>query len=129
MRKMDAMLATWNSKGVRLGYPIPSSPEDSNLDAESGIPDSANEAVFLNLALRLAPSYGKLISQETRQNAKQSFDTLMSLAGFSAQLQPRQGTVAGAGHWQNRYGNLNDPFLSPPNDPIEAGNDGELILE
>ncbi|MDB4278434.1 packaged DNA stabilization gp4 family protein [Deltaproteobacteria bacterium] len=129
MRKMDAMMGAWNAKGVRLGYPIPTSPDNSDLDDSSGLPDSANEAVFLNLAIRLAPSYGKVVSVATRQFAKLSLDGLMGLSGVPAQLQPRQGTVAGAGHWNNRRGRLTNPFLSPPNDPLLAGNDGEIVLE
>ena len=32
MRRIDAMMADWNGKGIRLGYPLPGSPQDSDLD-------------------------------------------------------------------------------------------------
>lgn len=41
LRRMDAMVAGWNSNGVRIGYPLPSSPDSSNIDADSGVPDFA----------------------------------------------------------------------------------------
>jgi hypothetical protein len=34
LRRLDAMMAEWNGKGLRLAYPIPLSPEDSDLDTE-----------------------------------------------------------------------------------------------
>ena len=56
---LDSMMATWNAKGISLSYPTPTSPENSNTSDESNIPDRANEAVYLNLALRIAPTLGK----------------------------------------------------------------------
>ncbi|OYW93885.1 MAG: hypothetical protein B7Z23_04325, partial [Pseudomonadales bacterium 32-61-5] len=55
LRRLDAMMAEWNAKGIRLGYPLPNSPESSDLSAESQVPDSANEAIITNLAIRIAP--------------------------------------------------------------------------
>ena len=46
MRKMNSMMATWNAKGIRLGYPMPNSASGGDLDDDSAIPDSANEAVY-----------------------------------------------------------------------------------
>jgi len=31
LRRMDSMVAGWNANGVRIGYPLPGSPEDSDL--------------------------------------------------------------------------------------------------
>ena len=42
--KLDAMMGTWNGKGIRIGYPTPGDPESSDLDAQTNVPDSANEA-------------------------------------------------------------------------------------
>lgn len=70
LRRLDAMMADWNGKGIRLAYPIPSSPENSNINAETGVPDSANEAIITNLAIRLAPSYGKQVMPQTQTVAR-----------------------------------------------------------
>ena len=55
LRRLDALMAEWNGKGIRLGYPLPSSPQDSDLDEESNVPDSANEAVIPSPTLAKAP--------------------------------------------------------------------------
>ena len=70
LRRLDAMIADWNAKGIRLGYPLPSSPQDSDLDEETNVPDSAYEAIICSLAIRLAPSYGKQVMAETKTTAK-----------------------------------------------------------
>ena len=65
------MLAEWNAKGIRLGYPIPGSPDDDLASEAAAVPDSAYEAVILNLAIRLAPQYGKTVALETKATAKE----------------------------------------------------------
>ena len=57
MRRLNAMMAEWNARGIRIGYPIPSGPNSGALTDETGVPDSAWEAVTLNLAIRIAPSW------------------------------------------------------------------------
>jgi len=58
LQRLDAMMATWNGKGIRLRYPLPSSNAASDLDQIIGVPDDALEAMHLNLAVRIAPGYG-----------------------------------------------------------------------
>jgi len=75
LRRLDAMMADWNAKGIRLGYPLPSSPQDSTLDEETLVPDSAYEAIICSLGIRLAPSFGKQVMIETK--------LLLALMGLS----------------------------------------------
>ena len=124
MRKMDSMLATWNAKGIKIGYPIPSSPENGDLDEETNVPDSANEAIFLNLAIRLAPSLGKVVALETKANAKSAY---MALLGNSAIPNEQQvsGLPKGAGskYWiDNGRVSLPEPNI----DPLQIGDGGSL---
>lgn len=127
LRRLDSMMATWNSKGIRLGYPIPSSPQDSNLDAETGVPDSANEAIYLNLGIRLAPSFGKTVSADTKATAKMAYDNLLSSAAMPMEQQMPANMPAGAGNkpWRN----TDNPFLTPPVDPLLAGQDGPIEFD
>ncbi|MFB1502121.1 packaged DNA stabilization gp4 family protein, partial [Thiocapsa sp. N5-Cardenillas] len=76
LRRLDAMMAEWNARGLRLGYPLPSAPQDSDIDAATDIPDAANEAVVLNLAIRLASGYGKTVAPATAALAKRALDTV-----------------------------------------------------
>lgn len=84
--RLDAMIAEWNARGVKLGYPIPASVGGSSLSDDSGIPDSAWTAVITNLALQIAPSYGKNVSNQTLTTARQSWNTLLALAATPIEM-------------------------------------------
>lgn len=123
-RRLDAMMADWNGKGIRLSYPIPASPEQGSLAEETNVPDSANEAVILNLAVRLAPSYGKQIMPDTRMIAKTAYDTILQRATAPIELQFPDTLPSGAG---NKYWRVaDDPFMPTPVDPVETGPEGIL---
>ncbi len=124
LRRLDAMLASWNALGIRLGYPLPSSPEFSDIDAESEVPDSANEAIITNLAVKLAPSYGKQVMPETKATARETYNTLISRAVLPMEQQLPGTMPAGAGNKPWRV--YDNPFLRPPVDPVLAGQDGQI---
>jgi hypothetical protein len=123
-RRLDAMMADWNGKGIRLSYPNPASPEQGSLAEETNVPDSANEAVILNLAVRLAPSYGKQIMPDTRLLAKTAYDTVLQRATAPIELQFPDTLPSGAGnkYWRD----ADDPFMPTPVDPVETGPEGIL---
>lgn len=114
LRKMDTMIATWQGKGINTGYAIPGNPDDSDLDNESGLQDLAVEAVYLNLAIRLAPSFGKQITQTTQASAKDAYNTLLNQAAFPPQQQFPNTLPVGAGskYWRNTQ----NPFIRGPNE-------------
>jgi hypothetical protein len=124
LRRLDAMMADWNGKGIRLAYPIPSSPENSNINAETGVPDSANEAIITNLAIRLAPSYGKQVMPQTQTVARNAYQTLLSRATTPAEQQMPGTMPAGAGNKPWRL--YDDPFLRRPEEGVLAGQDGDI---
>ena len=78
LRRLDMMMATWNAKGIRLGYPLPSSPADSDLDQKIGVPDSAIEAMYLNLSVRISGGFGKTVSPETKASAKRAYNEVVA---------------------------------------------------
>ena len=119
MQRLDAMVAAWASKGIRLSYALPSSPEASAIGAGSGIADAAAEAVYLNLALRIAPGYGKAITPETRSAARNAYDALLIDAAQPQQQQLRGGMPAGAGNKPNVFHAV---FLPEPDtSPLREG--------
>lgn len=124
LRRLDAMLAEWNGKGIRLGYPLPGSPQDSDLDEPSNVPDSANEAIITNLAIRIAPSYGKQLMTETKTTAKNSYNTLLQRATMPMEQQLPGTMPLGAGNkpWRT----YDNPFVRPPVDPLLAGQDSAI---
>jgi len=123
LRRLDSMMASWNGKGIRLGYPIPSFPQDSELNDQTNVPDSANEAIYTNLAVRLAPTIGKMVSTETKSAAKSSYNVLVNRSATPIEMQLPGNVPAGAGNktWRN-----DNPFLNDPADNISAGNDDLL---
>ena len=124
MRRIDAMMADWNGKGIRLGYPLPNSPQDSDLDEPTLVPDWANEAIITNGAVRLAPGYGKVVMPETKAVAKDSYNTLLQRATMPPEQQLPATMPAGAGNKPWRV--YDNPFIRPPVDPVDAGPDGPL---
>ena len=128
LRTLDSMMASWNGRGIRLGYALPASPDSSNLDSDSGLPDWANEAVYLTLAIRLAPSIGKTPTQQTMMAARTAFASLPNRSSFPPEQQFRNGLPSGAGNKPERTPNYT--FLPPPVDALTAGQaDNELTLE
>lgn len=128
LKRLDSMMATWNGRGIRVGYPLPFAFGDSTPDEATNVPDRALEAIALNLAVRIAPGYGKVVSPDTKASAKSAYNQLIN---HSAQPVERQidpySIPAGAGHKGWRDGD--DPFLLRPVDPILTGLDGVLDLE
>lgn len=123
MRRLDSMIATWNAKGIRLGYPIPSSPENGDLDDETNVPDSANEAIYINLALRIAALVGKMVSPDTKVAAKMAYDAMSLSFAVPPERQLPGDMPSGAGNKPWRW---DDEYLRDPVDPLLAGGDGEI---
>jgi len=112
LRRLDTMMATWEGLGIQIGYAFPASPDDSDPDTPSGIPDKAVETVYLNLAIRLAPGNGKGISVDTKRNAADGYSLLLRAAAMPPQ-QKLPNTMP------RRPGNkpwppFSQPFLLPP---------------
>lgn len=128
LRRLDSMMATWNNQGIRIGYPLPSSPNTSDLNAETGVTDMAIEAITSNLAVRIAPLFGKTVSPDTKANARRAY---IALLNYAAQIPERAldhlAIPAGDGNKYWRYDA--DPFLLSPSEPVDAGKDGAIELE
>lgn len=126
MRRMDAMISTWMTKGILLGYPIPLNPQNASLDDNSNIPDDSVDAVYQNLAIRIAPSFGKQISMDLKASAKMAYDSLLMKAAFPIEMQYEGTLPLGAG---NKPTMIDRVFVSAPNDdPLQIDGNGQLIF-
>tara|TARA_R110001599_G_scaffold128099_2_gene301770 strand:+ start:131 stop:565 length:435 start_codon:yes stop_codon:yes gene_type:complete len=106
LEKLDDMMTEWEIRSIFLSYNLSS---QSNLDDVSNIPSSANQAVYTNLAKRIAPSQGKILSNETKAAASRGLKMLQARAAKPPQMSLGPYVVAGAG---NRYRGINrSPFL------------------
>ena len=127
LRRLDTMMADWNARGIRLGYPLPSSPTGSSLDEQTSVPDMANEAVVSNLAIKISAAYGKQLMPQTMMAAKNAMNTLFARFAAAPEMALPGTMPAGAGNktWRD-YGN---PFLERPVEPVTTGPDGVLEYE
>lgn len=119
--KLDAMVASWNARGIRINYPLPTKQDGSDLDDDTGVPDAANEAIYKNLAIQLAPSYGKQISPDTRISAKLALDTLIKSLVRTPQMKLPSSMPIGAG-----YKSEDITFVQPTDDNVLASPDNTL---
>jgi hypothetical protein len=120
LRRLDSLMAEWNTRGLRLGYPVPDNPADSDIDADSNIPDAAWEAVITNLALRLAPSSGKQVNVATATTARHSLNTILARAALPAEMK-LPAMPSGAGNKS-----IDNPFIERPASDLIAGPDAVL---
>ena len=127
LNKLDAMMATWNAIGIRLGYPLPSSPSSSNLDDLTEVSDDAHQAIYTNLAISLAPAFGKQVLPDTKISAKQGYNRLINKQSVMQEMQLPNNLPRGAGNkpLRNGFGN----YFPRPADVIETGKDGNLEFE
>jgi len=124
-RRLDAMMAEWNGKGIRLGYPIATTPSTIDIDVDAGVPDSAYEAIITNLAMRLAPGVGKTLNPATKMTARNALNVLYSRATFPPEMRlPSMPAGAGA---KAIYSS--EEFTSPPEDQLQIGSDGIFVFE
>lgn len=124
LNKLDAMIALWNSTGVNIGYNL-SDINTSNINQYSGLPDFINEAVYLNLAIKLAPSYGKVLSQDTKVSAKLAYNQALNNLVTVIPMQRDAFTIAGAGN--RHYGN--NLFLPQSAEELEISNSTNLNIQ
>jgi len=125
LRKLDTMVARWNSRGILLGYPLPTGHTDSALTDNTDMPDMALEACILNLAIRVAPSVGKMVSSETRSGALRAYKDLLAQYTKPYEMQLPHTMPAGAG---NRRYRENDRYLNRPTEHIVVKGDDKLDL-
>lgn len=103
LRKLDTMMAAWSGDGISIGYLLPASPDASNIDDDASVPDTAVEAIYMNLAVKLAAGRGKVLTAETRSAAHRGYIALLGAAVAPAPGQCSGLPLAGAGNkpWRN----------------------------
>lgn len=125
LRRLDTMMATWISQGLRVPYAMSADPDGSALADPSGLPLVAVEAAYLGLAVRTSASKGKQLSPSTIGAARAAYDALITRQAIDdvRQQQLRSGVPAGAGHKSS----TDRRFLrDPATDPLRPGADGGL---
>jgi hypothetical protein len=125
LRRLDLMIYSWYQKNIRIGFPLPNEPNDSHIEQQVDTPGTANEAIVLNLAVRLAPSYGKALAPETKIQAKLLYDQLLVEAAAPIEQQYVKTLPLGAG-----YKRTERVFVDYPNlDPIVVQENGQALFK
>lgn len=123
LRRLDALAASWTKSGIRLGYPLPTSPQDADLDENTEVPDDAVQPLMYELAVQLAPGYGKEASRTTQLKAAENYRSLLSKATQPPKRQLDQSIPLGAGHKTYYRRGLRVPVIE---ETIDAGPDTGL---
>ena len=107
MRRLDSLMALWTTRGIVFSpvYPQPTTYGSGDLDDDTNAPNEALEPMYLHLALRIGPSYGKQPSPDTRAAAKESYTALLVPFAKSPDV-VLTGAIKGAGHKSP-----NSPFI------------------
>ena len=79
LRQLNSMMGTWINDSIVFDpeYPLSTTIADTNIDADTNAPAEAIEPMYLSLAARLAPNYGKAASPDTKLNARIGFTGLL----------------------------------------------------
>lgn len=79
LRFLDSMMGTWINSGIIFDpeYPLSTDIPENSLDQDTNAPAEAIEPMFLKLAVRVAPSYGKAVSNDTKVDAQKSYMELL----------------------------------------------------
>lgn len=95
--RLDSLAAFMERKGGLGGYVFAADPSTADSSTEIEISHLAFEALYSNLAIRLAPTVGKQPMPETKQLAK---DSMRSLIGTvePPKHQMKRGVPIGAGN-------------------------------
>lgn len=124
---LDSQMGTWDGQGIRVGYPLTTSPENSDLDTETGLAANAVLATYLNLAVLIAPEHGKILSNDTQKRARQAFNQLLARHTQPLGKNLPTSLPSGAGH-RHHHG-IHDNFIRPQAETIDTAFDGEIELE
>lgn len=129
LKKLDTMMAAWGAFGISLGYLLPANPDDSNIEDATGIPDSAVEAVYMNLAKKLAAARGKTLTPQTLSAAARGYNQLLGAAARAVACRtPMPNTMPlGAGNkpWRGGTGNS---FFPGPAETLDGDNGTPITI-
>lgn len=123
-KRLDAMMAGLNQQGLQIGYNMSSTPGNFDPDQLSGLPDGAYELVMSGLAIRIAPAYGKAISNDTRALYNRALDAMKVRAAFPQSIAIPKGYPIGVGYkatpgYYSEFAPGATPAISAGDQPLE----------
>jgi hypothetical protein len=120
LTQLDSMMGEWHAEGIYLGYPISSSPSDSEVDTDTDVPVAYVGAVWSNLATRLGSGIGKVVMPETKLMARKGYQTLKSKVPIPERQLPKDLPI-GSGN-KPLAGYTNEYFIEGSDSPPDVDN-------
>lgn len=122
--KMDQMVQNWYARGIRINYPFSTTPDLSDIDEETEVPSVAWQPITLNLALRIAPGFGRPVMPELKADARFALNTLFAFVTTDIPQMRWPNTLPiGAGNKPWVYDN---PFYQRNQGLPDGGADGPI---
>ena len=120
---LNDMMAEWDGAGISLGFTVIQSIGD-----EVTVPAYANQAIKQNLAVRLGPEFGGLVSPLLDRNATESYRAMLNSAVEIGTTSYQSTLPLGSGNTGSRT-NRTTPFYPSEADQILTETGGTILLE
>jgi hypothetical protein len=98
LSRLDAMMASWTDDGIVTGYVVEDNPAADTITGSSNITAKYTRGVVLNLAVEMAPGYGKQVMQQTLFAARNSYSQALRITTPPIKSVNTTAVPAGAGH-------------------------------
>jgi len=121
--ELETMMTEWDGQGIRVSFTLAVSPEEALASQPAGSYDWARNAIVCNLAVRLAPNYGKQVPPELALNAAQSMSRILTATPVLPEVQYTARMPRGSGN--TLRGRQLSRFYRP-DEYITVENGGEL---
>jgi len=107
---LDGMMAEWEGAGIILGY-TPSNDDDNDAVLMT-TPAWADQALWNNLALRLAPDFGKTPSPDLKRHAKRGYDLCVAKTIVIPVARRARPAIRGGGdRWRGSYDTITEVLV------------------
>lgn len=98
LSRLDAMMASWADDGIVTGYVVEDDPSADTITGSSNIAAKYVRAVILNLAVDMAPGYGKQVMPQTAVGASKGYSLALRAGTPPIKGVNTTAVPAGAGH-------------------------------
>ena len=77
---LEGLMAEWAGNGVDVGYPLACSPDDADIEADTGVQNKYAMGIWKKLAIEICPMYGKTPSPFLLTSADRAYNSLLTSA-------------------------------------------------
>lgn len=115
LTSLEAMMGDWETMGIETGYPIADNPTVEDLDIQTKVTINAYTAIYANLALDIAPMFGKTVLPQTSMKARRGYVGLLNMVAFPREQQLPSTMPLGTGNKPWRSWRV---FVDRPIEPL-----------